>query len=166
MRLHLLLPMLIAGLSLTGADAATPAQAPACADPAHHEFDFWIGDWTVTEHGKPAGTNRIDRLLEGCALLENWTGASGTRGHSLNFYDASRRLWQQTWIDSAGTALNLEGHFVAGQMTLSSLKPGLKSADRITWTPNKDGSVRQLWEHTDDAGTSWTAAFDGVYARR
>ena len=166
MRLHLFLSILIAGLSLSGADAAPPAQAPACADPAHHEFDFWIGDWTVTEHGKPAGTNRIDRLLEGCALLEYWTGASGTRGHSLNFYDAGRRLWQQTWIDSTGSALNLEGNFFAGQMTLSSLKPGLKSADRITWTPNKDGSVRQLWEHTDDAGTSWTAAFDGVYTRR
>ena len=163
MRIGLYGSLLILGLQTTCANAAPAA---ACTDPAHHEFDFWIGDWSVTEHGKPAGSNRIDSLLAGCALLENWTGAGGTRGNSLNFYDANRRLWQQTWIDSSGSALNLEGHFVAGHMILSSLKPGATTADRITWTPNIDGSVRQLWEHTEDAGKTWTVAFDGLYMRR
>ncbi len=145
--------------------AERPAGAP-CAAAVHHEFDFWVGDWSVTEHGKPAGSNRIERLLEGCALLENWTGAGGARGHSLNFYDAERHLWQQTWIDSSGSALNLEGHFTDGRMILTSLKPGVKIADRIIWTPNQDGTVRQLWEHTDDAGKTWKPAFDGLYTRR
>jgi hypothetical protein len=36
-----------------------------------------IGNWDVSEGGKAAGVNRIDRILEGCALLENWTGAGG-----------------------------------------------------------------------------------------
>lgn len=166
MRISLYLPTVIAVIALTGAHAAPPSSAAACASPAHHEFDFWIGDWTVTEHGKPAGANRISALLEGCALLENWSGAGGTRGNSLNFYDSSRRLWQQTWIDSSGSPLNLEGHFIAGHMTLSSLKAGVNDADRITWTPNKDGSVRQLWEHTMDAGKTWKVAFDGLYVRR
>lgn len=166
MRIAHYLPALIVGSGLTCAHAAPPTTAAPCASPVHHEFDFWIGDWIVTEHGKPAGTNRIDPLLAGCALLENWTGAGGTRGHSLNFYDADRQLWQQTWIDSSGSALNLEGHFVAGHMTLSSLKPGVKTADRITWTPDQNGSVRQLWEHTQDAGKTWTVAFDGLYVRR
>ena len=165
MRFTLLLSSIVIVISLGRARAEQPPAA-ACSLSSHHELDFWIGDWTVTEHGKPAGTNRIDALLTGCALLENWSGVGGLKGNSLNFYDSSRRLWQQTWIDSSGSALNLEGHFIDGHMTLTSLKPGVLSADRITWTPGKDGSVRQLWEHTDDAGKTWSTSFDGLYVRR
>lgn len=150
------------------APAAFPngAPQPACKAAERHQFDFWIGDWEVTQAGKPAGTNRIDVVLDGCALLENWTGKGGVRGHSLNFYDPDRGHWQQTWVDSSGSSLNLTGHFAGGRMMLSSLAPGLKQADRITWTPNADGSVRQLWEHTEDAGRTWTTAFDGLYRRK
>jgi hypothetical protein len=38
-------------------------------------------------------------------------------------------------------------------------------ADRVTWTPNADGSVRQLWEKSADGGATWTTAFDGLYTR-
>ena len=34
-----------------------------------------------------------------------------------------------------------------------------------TWTPNPDGTVRQHWEISSDAGKSWTTAFDGLYRR-
>jgi hypothetical protein len=36
---------------------------------------------------------------------------------------------------------------------------------RITWTSNRDGTVRQFWESTDAQG-KWTIAFDGVYTRQ
>ena len=36
---------------------------------------------------------------------------------------------------------------------------------RITWTPASDGSVRQLWELSSDAGKTWTVLFDGRYVR-
>ncbi|MBC2845573.1 hypothetical protein [Winogradskyella flava] len=36
---------------------------------------------------------------------------------------------------------------------------------RVTWTPNKDGTVRQLWETITD-GTDITIAFDGLYRRK
>ena len=35
---------------------------------------------------------------------------------------------------------------------------------RITWSKNADGTVRQLWESSTDGGTTWTVAFDGTYA--
>jgi hypothetical protein len=141
------------------------APPPACTDKLHHQFDFWIGDWQVSVQGMQVGTNRIDALLDGCALLENWVGAGGVRGHSLNFYDAARGKWHQTWVDSGGTSLLLDGQFKDGRMVLSSEKPGQNAADRITWTPNADGTVRQLWEHTDDGGKKWSVAFDGIYRR-
>lgn len=47
------------------------------------QFDFWIGDCTVTRNGEIAGESRSELILDGCALLESWTGASGTRGSSI-----------------------------------------------------------------------------------
>jgi hypothetical protein len=154
-----------------GAGAAeTPAAAPSpCAAPAHHQFDFWIGTWSVTEKGKPAGSNHIDRLLGGCALLENWVGVDGSRGHSLNFYDPRRGMWQQTWIDNAAGALNLTGQFGDGHMVLSGSSTDVRThaqrIDRITWTPNPNGTVRQLWDQSQDAGRTWKVVFDGLYTR-
>ena len=37
--------------------------------------------------------------------------------------------------------------------------------NRISWTPNEDGTVRQHWEtRTGDA--DWTTLFDGLYTRK
>ena len=38
--------------------------------------------------------------------------------------------------------------------------------DRITWTPEDDGTVRQVWEVSTDAGESWSVIFDGRYQRK
>jgi len=36
---------------------------------------------------------------------------------------------------------------------------------RISWTPNEDGTVRQLWEVSKDSGDSWSILFDGLYEK-
>jgi len=38
--------------------------------------------------------------------------------------------------------------------------------NRITWTANPDGTVRQLWEVSKDQGESWQSAFDGLHKTR
>ncbi len=122
-----------------------------------------------TPDGKLAGTNRITGILGGCGLQENWTGAGGTTGTSLNTYDAGRGLWHQTWIDSSGSVLLLEGTYRDGRMVLSGVsRParGASTHDRITWEPLAGGDVRQIWEQSSDGGTSWTVVFDGRYTRR
>ena len=43
-------------------------------------------------------------------------------------------------------------------------KPG-EQLQRITWS-TADGSVRQLWESSDDGGATYRAAFDGKYVKR
>jgi hypothetical protein len=160
----------MASLACAAQLACAEGKPAPCAAAEHHQFDFWIGDWAVTEDGKPAGTNRIDRLLDGCALLENWVGVGGGRGHSLNFYDARRHTWQQTWIDASGGALNLSGGMRLGSMVMSGSRtdPATKreQIDRISWTPNADGTVRQLWDRSTDGGGSWKVLFDGLYRRR
>ena len=46
-------------------------------------FDFWVGEWDVKNaQGQPAGQSSVQRLLEGCALYENWTDLQGGGGKS------------------------------------------------------------------------------------
>lgn len=153
------------------------AQTPPPAAPVNHDFDFWIGDWNVTTpDGKPAGTNRIEPIAGGRGLYENWEGAAqpngqpGGSGKSLNAFNPAKHQWQQLWIGSGGNVLELAGGLIEGKMVLTSeerpLRDGRKITNRITWTPNADGSVRQHWEQSFDGGKTWTTAFDGHYVKK
>jgi hypothetical protein len=78
--------------------------------PPEREFDFWLGDWDVYDaDGQLAGRNRIRLTAGGRGLREEWRGRSGLVGTSLNIWSEERQAWHQTWIDSAGTLLLLEG---------------------------------------------------------
>lgn len=154
------------------AETPVPAKKPsACSGAEFHQFDFWIGDWNVTTpQGKPAGRNRIEAVVGGCAISEHWDGASGTTGKSYSAWDARNRRWNQYWVDTDGTVLYLGGEFKDGRMVLTGdqVDPtsGKRSPQRVTWTPNTDGSVRQLWEGSDDGGKTWMTVFDGLYRKR
>jgi len=158
------------------APSATPppagARAAACSGAEFRQFDFWVGEWEVTSgHGQVAGVNRITPILRGCVLHEEWRGANGGSGQSFNMYDAATGKWRQTWVADNGVLLLLEGTLVAGSMVLTGRrpapqKPGVTLLDRITWTPLELGDVRQLWEVSEDGGTSWRTVFDGRYAKR
>ncbi len=146
-----------------------PAEAQvSCKDPAYGQFDFWLGEWEVRKpDGTLAGTNRIDKEYGGCVLHERYSTPKGYSGESLNTYDVTRKLWHQTWVDNSGLLLLLEGHFSDGRMVLEGAGQAPNGAairHRITWTPNVDGTVRQLWETTGASG-AWTVAFDGKYRR-
>jgi hypothetical protein len=161
--------LLILPIFSVHADGAK-SQPAACAAPEYRQFDFWAGDWNVTQNGKRAGTNRIEKILGGCALLEHWEGAGGSRGNSLNYYDAVRHVWHQTWIDNQGAPLELEGKLEGDNMVLTGNAQdpasGAGVINRLTWTPRPDGTVRQHWETSADGGKTWQTAFDGLYARR
>ena len=150
---------------------AAPAQAarPCSGGEKSHQFDFWIGEWDVTENGRTAGANSIQPILDGCVLQEKWAGAGGSQGSSFNFYNPQTGKWRQFWVWRNGTTLDLEGQFQDGKMILQgeSVTPkGEKRLNRITWQANSDGSVRQLWETSSDGGTNWEKAFDGLYTRK
>jgi hypothetical protein len=162
-----LVPFAVA--ALLASFVAPALAAPACGASEHRAFDFWLGEWQVrTPDGKIAGTNRIASEYDGCILHERYDTGRGYSGESLNIYDAGRKTWHQTWVDNSGTLLLLEGGLRNGSMVLEGQTIGTDaqvSRHRITWTPNADGSVRQLWESTDAKG-QWSTAFDGMYTRK
>jgi len=149
--------------------SATAQTKPDCSDEKSHQFDFWIGEWEVTSDEQLAGHNRIEPILDGCALQENWQGSSGSAGSSFNFYNPQKSKWQQFWVWRNGTTLELEGEYADGRMILegdSLTQEGKTIRNRITWYDNDDGTVRQHWETSSDSGETWSTAFDGHYRRK
>lgn len=129
-----------------------------------HEFDFWIGEWDVFDPaGAHLGVNSVQPLFGTGALAEHWRSDSGIEGHSLNCFDQERHCWHQTWVDSGGDMLQLDGGLRAdGAMVMEGLSGG--ELQRITWSQDGD-DVRQVWETSADEGATWTVAFNGLYRR-
>jgi len=156
-------------LTFAGTSSALAQNTAApCSAAEHRQFDFWLGEWEVTANGKAAGTNSIHSILGGCVLMEEWQSSGGQfSGKSFNRYDPDSKKWEQIWVDSSGGILKLTGEYKNGQMILQGAQGTGEEAviDRITWTNNDDGTVRQLWEKSKDGGVSWTTAFDGLYRK-
>ena len=156
-------------LLMTTVSVSQAAPPQACSSSEHRQFDFWIGDWQVHRaDGSFAGINRVTQEYGGCVIHEHYATGHGYSGESLNTYDAARKVWHQTWVDDGGLLLTLEGQWDGKRMILQGVAPGPNgnaAKQRITWTPNGDGSVRQLWETADEKGT-WSVAFDGQYTKR
>ena len=178
--------VLILGLlTMSTADAYSPSPADPkapieavgpCVSPEYRQFDFWLGEWEVTgPKGKVVGHSRIESVLGGCALAEHWSSATGNGandGKSYNQFNRELGKWEQFWVDASGSRLILSGGLADGKMVLEGRQDlpdkttGVHRRERVAWTPNADGSVRQLWESSADEGKTWAVVFDGLYRRR
>mgnify|MGYP000276724671 CR=1 FL=1 len=140
-----------------------------CDSPQHRQFDFWVGEWQVSnKQNSDVSQSKISLINNGCGILEEYTTTTGYQGKSLNIYDATTLQWHQTWIDNGGTLLQLDGKFEQGKMTLSGVthdSNGKEVLNKIMWTPNADGTVRQQWLVSNDQGKKWQSIFDGMYKK-
>ncbi|HJZ73794.1 MAG TPA: DUF4440 domain-containing protein [Vicinamibacterales bacterium] len=154
--------------------AVAPPSDGGCDRPEFHALDFWIGEWTVVAaSGEPVGTNRIEKILNGCAVQENWTEPSGEEGKSLFYYSPSEHRWKQVWITDSATVLG----GMKEKRALPVVGAGIRFQgelvdrdrvvlDRTTLTPLGDGRVHQLIETSSDGGTTWKVQFDAMYERK
>ena len=140
----------------------------ACADLAYRQFDFWLGEWNVaTADGKLVGRDRIEKDYGGCVLQEHWTSVDGGTGGGVTIFDMSRKVWHQTWVDSTGTLVVLEGGLKDGRMVMygeMTQDDGKRVQDRMSWTP-QGSKIRQLWETSSDSGKTWHTIFDVYYSK-
>lgn len=146
-----------------GVVARARARANPCKTlPEARQLDFWVGEWDVRDPGgRLVGRSSIQLILNDCVVLENWSGALGGTGKSMNFWDQQHRRWQQTWVDDRGSVLEYTGHLVDGSMRYATA-----DGRRLTFTPLPDGRVRQLAEASSDDGKRWTVRYDFTYSRR
>ncbi len=165
----LLILIFLLGASLAMAQDQTTPVKPCQNSEKYRQFDFWIGKWEVKNpDGQLVGHNNIELILDGCVLMENWTGQGASRGKSFNYYNAYTGKWVQKWIDNFGNPLELEGNLKDGNMHFNgtSLNPqGQQIMSKLTFYKIDDNHVRQHWEMSADKGETWQTAFDGHYYR-
>ena len=152
------------------AAAQTPPAEPCRASEVSRNLDFWVGDWDVYVGSKLVGTDKVDRIMSGCAVTERWRDTQGGEGFSLFAYDARRDMWTQTWV-TADTSQNgglkvktLRAHTpttVTFQGELES-KTGVVYYDRTILTALPAGRVRQQIQISRD-GVAWPGGFDAIY---
>jgi hypothetical protein len=168
--------LLVALFLLAGFAGSSRAQAPrGCAgDSTYAALDFWIGSWHVYIGDTLVGTNRISKVLQGCAVVEEWQDAHGARGRSLFYVDPTLRQWKQVWVTETATRAGgvKEKHLIAslpeggvrfqGEVRQAD---GRILLDRTSLVPGPGGEVRQLIEASGDGGSTWRTTFDARYRR-
>lgn len=113
---------------------------------------------------------RVEAILGGCALREIYEGGNGLVGRSLSSYDASRKLWHQTWVTSRGQLLTLEGRYEEGRMRLEGdTRDAAGRAQRLRGAGDaKAGAVHELEDQRAVAAldTEYQAAVREGHRRR
>jgi len=147
------------------------SQTTCAGTPVYGLLDFWLGDWQVYVGHELVGYNTVRKVLDGCAITEEWRASDGGRGMSLFFVDNDGR-WQQVWVTGRAT--------IPGGTKQKAMidTPGSDSVrfqgriahpdigawlDRTTLTPEGAGIVRQLIEISKDNGKTWQSTFDALY---
>ena len=143
---------------------------PACTSPEARQFDFWLGEWHLTWGEQGRGTNRIEAILDGCVILEQFDGAPSTtfKGMSISTHNSETGLWQQTWVDNQGGYLDFTGTFQDGQMILSrnAILEGRPVKQRMVWHNINPNHLDWSWERSDDGGNTWQTVWQIHYKRK
>jgi hypothetical protein len=153
------------------AAAPTPAPAPGqyCVDAEHRQFDFWLGDWDVSNpDGKQIGTNQVTSVMGSCVLQEHWQGLKGPAGTSFNTYSKQDQKWYQMWVTDRGGFFQLVGGLQGGKMVMTRevKNEGKTVLQRWSWEKVSEDRVVQRSEISEDGGKTWQAGFQGIYNRR
>jgi len=142
---------------------------PCAGDPNARAFDFWVGAWEVRDKkGNVVGHNTVDLVLGQCALIENWSGAMGGSGKSLNVFNRAKGKWQQTWINDKGDVTEyVDGETGPGTMRFTSriTKMEKEVMLRLSFYKLDENSVRQVGEYSADNGQTWNVTYDYTYVR-
>lgn len=160
--------LIIALASAGPPSSAAEGSDPPCAAPTYRDFDFWIGDWDVFDVSAPAkqvARVHVDPILNGCVLREDYKATDGHAGESFTIFDASRRVWHQTWVTDHGRLLMIEGEMHDGAMILEGTdrtSDGRNRRVRGIWQNAKDGVHERAMTSLDD-GKTWTQWFDLVF---
>jgi tetratricopeptide (TPR) repeat protein len=137
--------------------------------PEARQFDFWIGEWDAQSAlGQPGGKSNIERMLDDCVILENWTSAPPNvySGKSFNLYNRVTGKWMQTWVDDKGGVLEfINGEYKDNKMTFVTLPDAQKQITRLTFYNLNPDLVRQHFEVTKDNGKTWNTTTDLYYHR-
>lgn len=174
--------LLVVAFALLSSHSALAQEA--CAGDHYREFDFWIGEWDLTNlrlledgewHAVGEATNRVFPVAGGCGIVELWDGYLGEshiRGFSVRTYDSNTGKWHLVlnWPqpDRAGFG-TLEGEFRHGRgdfLTESTAEDGSTQLTRYSFADIGDRTFRWNNGSSDDGGQSWQTNWIMEFVRR
>ena len=65
--------LLFAGSFLFVYSYAQKNKQPPCFLPEASQFNFWLGDWSLTWSDTLHGTNHVEKIFGNCTVQENFT---------------------------------------------------------------------------------------------
>ena len=146
--------------------AQSSVPSSSCSTAEYRQFDFWLGDWDAFDaatHAKDSRV-RVTSILDGCVIHEDYQSVDGHKGESFSIYDASRKVWHQTWVTNRGRLLIIEGRFENGSMILNGAdltETGRERHVRGLWK-TENGGVRET-AFTSLDGKTWQPWFDLLF---
>ncbi len=147
--------------------SSSPAAGP-CGAPEYRQFDFWLGDWDAVDVNNPAKVvahAKITSILDGCVVHEDYQENTGSHGQSFSIYDASRKVWHQSWVTNRGKLLMIEGGWKGDEMILIGADRAPDGGERRVrgiWKP-ASGGVRETAVTSTDGGKTWQPWFDMMF---
>jgi hypothetical protein len=134
-------------------------------------LDFWLGTWACT-WPTGTGTNTIRKILDDAVVeevFESFDTSDNSRllGRSLSVRDAADGVWRQTWVDSSGGYLALDGVPVDGRISFQrdAVVRGVSVRQRMVWLDVTDDSFRWEWQRSTDGGDTWQVVWPLDYRR-
>ncbi len=154
----------------TRAQKADDARYPCRSE---HTFDFWIGTFDATPwnqpNAQPSGQLHNTREYEGCVIGERWTGAQGSAGIGMAFYDINRHVWRMVWNDDGNQSNDFEGSYHDGAMRFEGWVLDGAGARLLASNVLQDvspGVIRHVYSTSADNGKTWDIKSDGRFVRR
>jgi hypothetical protein len=156
-------------LTATHASAAGDP-TPCSANSESRQFDYWLGDWTVTYPGAPGGsTSKVSLSLDQCLLIEGWDGGKGHKGENLFAYSYDDKRWRGMFADNQGRVHVFEGKVGTNSAEFHGPSRGPNGEEvlnRIKVVRMSADQIEQSWEKSVDHGATWTMQFRGQYSRK
>lgn len=150
----MLVTVSLASASLSPFSRAQESQEPTtppCADDAHRQLDFWVGEWELSwDNGDGTtgtGSNTITRDEYGdCVIYERFR-SDAFIGMSVSTYFAPAGVWRQTWVDDTGGYFALTGG--------PSHEDGVHFELRNTRLNETELHLRMVWEDVSPSRLVW-----------
>jgi len=175
---------LMVAFALTCMVVGNASGQAACEEEHYREFDFWNGEWDLTnlrlqEDGSWAdvgtATNRVFPVAGGCGIVELWDGYLGDdhiRGFSVRTYDSETEQWHLvlSWPQQNAAGFStLEGVFRHGRGEFYSeftAQDGRAGLTRYTFGDIGHDTFRWNDGTSFDGGQTWRTSWIMEFRRR
>jgi len=102
-------------------------------------------------------------------IVERWTGASGSAGMSMSFFDINRHVWGMVWNGDNNQSNDFEGTYSDGAMRFTGWvldNEGKRLlASNVLQNVSPD-TIRHIYSTSADNGKTWVVNSDGRFVRR